>query len=270
MKVALLHGYVGGPAGGGGGIRQMLELARGLDQLGHEPVILGYQFEPGTIDPQIERRFEFLAVERGKIHHPKSQLQIQRVKWRGMKQLADLIPADVDAVNVHEVPVYMAGAFAKRRLKVPVVWTRNDATLYEQLIMPEESWEPRPSKPLELAYRFVGQSDRRAIRSLDAICVLDQRNRRMVERAFGRDAQVIQSGAAPRFFDAPSRAEARARLGIDSDEFAVLSVGILLPHRRHQDTVKAIGLMPAEGRRTKLRLIGSDHFSPETGAELRA
>lgn len=269
MKVALAHGYVGGPAGGGGGIRQILELARGLKELGHEVVICAYQFERGTVDSALEEAFEFRAVSRQRITHPRGVAAIQKVKWLEMKRLANLIPPDVDIVNVHETPAYMAGAFARRRLKVPVVWTRNDAVLYEQIVMPDEAWEPSAGRLHDLAYRLVGLTDRAAIRSLDAICVLDQRNRRMVERAFGRDALVVRSGAAPRFFEAPSRADARAHLGIDADEFAVLSVGILLPHRRHEDTVRAVGMLADGPRRPKLRVIGSDHLSPETGERLR-
>lgn len=270
MKVALLHGFVGGPAGGGGGVRQLLELGRGLGQLGHEVVVCAYQFEPGTVDPELEEMFEYRAVKRQKIDHPKSLVALQKAKWLEMKRLADLIPDDVDVINGHESPVYMAGAFAKRRLEVPFVWTRNDATLYEQMIMPDQSWSPRPGRLMQLAYRTSGRLDRMAIRSLDAICVLDERNQRMTKRAYGRDAQIMRSGAAPRFFDAPSRAEARRQLQIDADEFAVLGVGVLYAHRRHEDIVRALAQLQENGRPPRLRLIGSDHQSPETAEGLRA
>lgn len=269
MKVALLHGYVGGPAGGGGGIRQMLELGRGLIELGHEVVVCAYQFEPGTVDPELESMFEFRSVQRRQIEHPRGLLAIQKVKWLEMKRLADLIPTDVDVINVHESPAYMAGAFARHRLNVPVVWTRNDAQLYEQILMPEEAWAPPAGKLPELAFRLMGRTDRAAIRRLDAICVLDERNKRMVKHAFARDARIVRSGAAPRFFNAPSRADARQLLQIDPEEFAVLGVGILLPHRRHEDTVRAIAQLTEDGPSPHLRLIGSDHLSPETGVRLR-
>lgn len=269
MKVALLHGFVGGRAGGGGGVRQMLELARGLGALGHEPVICAYQFEPGTIDPEIESAFEIRAVETGPISHPRNALALQKTKWVEMWRQSKIVPSDVDVINAHESPVYMAAWYEHVLHKTPTVWTRNDAQLYEMVTMPQESWTPAPSPLLGLAYRTAGQTDRLAIRAMDAICVLDERNARMVKEAYGRDARIIRSGAAPRFFEAPSRAEARAQLGIDPDELAVLSVGILMPHRRHEDTVQAIGLLREGDRPVKLRVIGSDHLSPETGAALR-
>lgn len=269
MKIVLSHGYVGGRAGGGGGIRQMFELARGLADRGDEPVICAYQFEPCTIDPELESAFEIRAVETGSIHHPAGMVDIQRVKWAEMWRLAELFPRDADVVNVHESPVYMAGWFAHLRRKMPVVWTRNDPQLYEQILMPDESWTtPSTNRAMDLVFRAAGQTDRMAIRGLDAICVLDERNKRMVRRAYGRDARIVRSGAAPRFFNAPTRTEARALLGIDDDEFAILSVGILLPHRRHKDAVRAVGMLSPEGRAPRLRVIGSNHLSPETGAEL--
>ncbi|MBJ7353318.1 MAG: glycosyltransferase family 4 protein [Thermoleophilaceae bacterium] len=269
MKIALLHGYVGGPAGGGGGIRQMLELARGLKEKGHEPVICSYQFEPGTVDPVLESAFEYRSVHTGKIEHPVGTPAMLKVKWIEMAKLANLIPRDVDVVNVHESPAHMAGYYAHLRRRLPIVWTRNDPQLYEMVLMPEESWMPSSGRLMDTAFRVAGLTDRAAARAMSAICVLDERNARLVKRAYGRDAKVIRSGAAPRFFNAPTRAEARAELGIDPDEFAVLSVGILLPHRRHKDTVRAVAMLSPEGRKPHLRIIGSDHLSPETGAEMR-
>ena len=269
MKVVLAHAFLGGTAGGGGGIRQMLELASGLDDAGHEVVLAAHSYEPGTIDPDPADRFEIRAVHTGAFEIPQTSAAVRDFVGPGLRRLAELFPDDADVVNVHEGPVHLAGLAAKRLRPTPVVWTRNDATQYELALMPEESWLPPVSGFQRAARRWLARQDRDAAQAMDAIVVLDSRNKRMVQRAYDRDAVIIQSGAAAKFFDAPAKAEARARLGIPEDEFAVLGVGILVSYRRHEDLIRAIGLLDDNGRRPQLRLIGSDHLYPETGAMLR-
>jgi glycosyltransferase involved in cell wall biosynthesis len=244
----------------------MLELGVGLESLGHEVVICAHQFEPGTIDPEIEQRFEIRAARTGPIEIPLNDAQSLKRAWIDMRELAKVVPNDVDVLNVHEAPAHMAGWYARRRGVRPVVWTRNDATLYELAKLPEESWLPPSGRARNLVRIAAGQPDRIAARGIDQIVVLDERNRRMVREAYDRDARIVRSGAAQKFFDAPTHEAARAQLGIAADEFAVLAVGILIPYRRHEDIVSAVALIDD----ARLRVIGSDHVSPETAQALRA
>jgi glycosyltransferase involved in cell wall biosynthesis len=248
----------------------MLELARGLKANGHEVTICAHSYHPGTIDPDPAEEFEIRAVTTGAYELPAGGRAAKEFAGRGMAELAALFPGDADVINVHEGPVHLAAlAYKRAGGPAPVVWTRNDATQFELALLPEESWLPQVSAPHRVLRRYLARVDRDAAHAVDAIVVLDHRNRSMVERAYGREAEIIQSGAAAKFFSAPERAAARARLGIPADEFAVLGVGILIPYRRHEDLVRAVGLLSDRGRAPKLRLIGSDHLSPETGAMLR-
>lgn len=270
MKIALAHSFVGGRAGGGGGVRQMLELGRALKQQGHEVVICAQQFEPGSIEPDPQAEFEVRAVNTGEIAVPHSRLSYLRLSWMQTKSLAKLIPKDADAINLHEAPAHFT-ALHLPQSSAPIVWTRNDATLYEMALMPEEVWAPTGNAAMRGFRRQLGRPDRRAAARMEAIGVLDQRNRRMVERAYGRSAEVIQSGAAEKFFIGPSKIDARAQLGIPDDEFAVLCVGISAPYRRHEDLIDATALL---GRRrpemnVRARIVGSDHIFPDVGSMLR-
>lgn len=271
MKVVLGHSYLGGKAGGGGGVRQMLNLATGLADHGHEVTICAQNYEPGTIDPKIEERFEIRSPNVGPIQVPRGHLAFQRSALLGTRALARVMPQDADVVNLHEYPAQLA-ELKLRRKDFPVVWTRNDTALYEMAKLQDEDTNFARSygRAINGLRKFVGLPDLVAARAMDAIVVLDSRNAGNVERAYGRSARIIQSGAAAHFFAAPSRAEARAQLGIPEDEFAVLAVGILVHYRRHEDIVSAIAELSPEGRTPHLRIIGSNHLFPEVGTELEA
>jgi glycosyltransferase involved in cell wall biosynthesis len=269
MNITLVHAFFGGKAGGGGGIRQMIGLARGLKALGHEVTICAHEYEPATMDPDPADEFEIRSVNTGKIWMPATNAQSMRFSWLQMRDVAKLVPPTNDIVNAHEAPAQFAAYHAKRLKRGRAVWTRNDATLYEMARMPGESWVDQGSALKRGVLLGLRSPDRFAARKMDAITVLDSRNARMVERAYGRQSQIIQSGAAGKFFDAPSRAQAREQLGIPADEFAILAVGILAPYRRHEDLLLALAQLKPHDRATRLRLIGSDHMFPETGILLR-
>src|SRR6476659_4714856 len=126
MKVALLHSHFGGRSGGGGGVRQMTELALSLRDLGHEPTICVHDHDPENAFTGADDGIEIRAVNTGPYSIPVGAQQALRQIWREMPALAKIIPADVDVINAHEFPAIHAGRIAARRLKVPLVWTRND------------------------------------------------------------------------------------------------------------------------------------------------
>jgi D-inositol-3-phosphate glycosyltransferase len=266
VKIALVHCFYGGRAGGGGGVRQMTELARELKALGHECIICSHEYEPGTISPDPADEFEIRSVNTGPVRLPSGRFDHLRFSWFKTRDVAALVPSDVDAINVHEQPGQFVGWWA-RRLGVPVVWTRNDYTLYEFTKLPEETWLPAGSAPGRLVRRVISHPERTAARAMDAICVLDTRNARMVENAYGRSAQIVRSGAAEKFFEPADREAARAALGLGANDFLVLGVGILMPYRRFEDLIAAMGLIDDEA--VHARIIGSAHLDPGYADQLR-
>ncbi len=247
----------------------MMGLGHGLREGGHEVVICCHEYEPGSMQPDPAESFEIRAVHTGEIRVPRTRAESLRFSWRAMRDLAKLVPADADTVNAHESPAHIAGHYARRRVDTPVVWTRNDYTVYEAALMPEETWLPAIGVAGRVARRVAGLPDRQAGRAMDAIAVLDSRNARMVERAYGHKAEIICSGAAEKFFDAPARGEARRALGIADDEVFVLGLGILAPYRRFEDLIDAIGEL-GDIDRLRARVIGSDHSYPQYGHDLSA
>jgi D-inositol-3-phosphate glycosyltransferase len=167
----------------------------------------------------------------------------------------------VDVVNAHEWPALHAGRLAARKAEVPFVWTRNDETMWERGLIPDETIVGPLRLRGRVAHLVLSLTDFLDARRAARIVVLDSRNARMVRRAYGREAAVIRSGPAGHFFDAPGRGEARRRLGLDPDEFLVLGMAILYPHRRFEDLIEASALMDGQVP-VRTLIVGSDHGDP--------
>ena len=56
-----------------------------------------------------------------------------------MPKVARLVPSDADVVNPHDWPALRSGRIAARRLSLPLVWTRNNESLWERAIVPHMS-----------------------------------------------------------------------------------------------------------------------------------
>ena len=270
MKVAIAIGHVGGPAGGGGGPRQALELALGLSELGHDVTVVCHDHDPDSdFDDPAVHDLDIRSVRRG-VEMPAGVVPITRRHWAGMRDVADLVPRDRDAVNAHDTPALRAGAIAARRLDVPNVWTRNDESVIEQALIPDETIQSWPGLHQRVPRFVLFATDMRDARAAKEVTVLDRRNAAMVQRAYRRPATIVQSGPRADFFDPPDRGEARARLGIPDGVFLVLGMGVLYPHRRFEDLVDAVPLLGAGADDLRVLILGSDHRAPGYARELAA
>jgi glycosyltransferase involved in cell wall biosynthesis len=266
VKVALVHNAVGGRAGGGGGVRQMLGLGRGLLAAGHEVVVVCHDYDPASDFAQSDG-FEVRAVQTGNVAPVEGpRAQIERV-WRGMAAVAKLIPDDVDAINAHEWPALRAGALGAKRTGARFAWTRNDESYFERAVIPDATTVTPPRARTRLLLGAIGAADFTDARRADAIVVLDTRNAGMVKRAYRRDAVIVRSGPADWFYDPPPRAEARARLGVDDHTWLVAGVGILMPHRRFEDLIEAVAQM-RDDTAVKALIVGDDRHDPAYGQRL--
>jgi glycosyltransferase involved in cell wall biosynthesis len=257
VKIALLHERVGGRAGGGGGVRQMLELGVNLQDLGHEVVVCAHDVDRANVYDGPAQHLDVRGVHEGEGIAGSNTAMLQLLA-KGMRSVARLVPDDVDVINAHEWPALRAGVAASRRLNKPLVWTRNDESFFERAAVPDEAQYPAAG-PRRAALAGLGLIDLLDARHAREIVVLDRRNARMVERSYRRPAQIIQSGPAPAFFQAPSRADARRALGIAEDRFVVLAFAIFFPHRRFEDVVEAAAELRSEIPNLEVRIVGSDH-----------
>ncbi len=269
MHIALVHHHVGGKAGGGGGVRLMLELGTGLVRRGHRVTIACHDFLPDSEFSYASDRLEIRSVRRGVSELPAGNRALAKRFWLDMPKVARLVPSDADVVNAHEWLALRPGRIAAGRLSIPLVWTRNDESLWERAIVPAQTItgdRPLWRRVLQGALTWPDLLD---ARRASAIAVLSAQQVEMVRRSYRRDALVMPVGPPGHFFDPPDRAQARARLGIPDDVFLVVGSGILVEHRRFEDLVDAIALL-GDDPHVHALIAGSDHVDPAYADRLAA
>jgi glycosyltransferase involved in cell wall biosynthesis len=269
MNIALVHHHVGGKAGGGGGVRLMLELGLGLRRRGHRVTVVCHDHLSDSEFLYASEPLEIRAVRRGISEVPGNASALARRYWLDMPKVARLVPADTDIINAHEWLALRPGRIAARRLSIPLVWTRNDESVWERAIVPDQTIVSDP-RPTRRAFRLaVGWPDLLDARRADAIAVLSRQQAEMVRRSYRKDAVVVGVGPPAQFFDAPDRNQARERLGISDDVFLVVGSGILVPHRRFEILVEAMALL-ADDASVHARIVGSDHVDQPYADRLSA
>ncbi|MDQ6775572.1 MAG: glycosyltransferase family 4 protein [Actinomycetota bacterium] len=258
MRIALLHELIGDQRGMSGNARLLLELANGLRDQAHDVVLVCHcSASAGNFD-QLPGDFELRRVT-DTPRQANGRLTVLRRDWLDVRQMADLVPHDVDVVNAHDC--LRAGRIAAERLDVPLVWTRNDETKWERAIIPRRTSRGEAKLPLRAARAAFGLFDLYDARRADAIAVLSNHDAEMVRLAYGREGRVIRLGSAERFFEPLDRPEARARLGVEGGQFLVLAVALLSPHRRFEDLLSALAMLADDDCVVGL-IVGSDKFAP--------
>jgi glycosyltransferase involved in cell wall biosynthesis len=258
--VALLLDSVGDRRGNAGNVRLLVELARGLQELGHSVSIVAYDHDPaGNVDERAND-LDIRAVNVGAHSPVRSRRELLSRYWVRMREMADLVPAGTEVVNAHDWPSLRAGAIASRRLGIPLIWTRNDASPWEQGVIPGRVARP-PGGAARLGATALGLFDLRDARRARAIAVLSGFDAGMVRTAFHRPARVLRIGCAQQFFDTQDRSAAREELGVARDEFLVAAVALLVPYRRFEDLIDAVAEL-GDDPAVRCRIVGSDHHDP--------
>ncbi|HTA96354.1 MAG TPA: glycosyltransferase family 4 protein [Solirubrobacteraceae bacterium] len=269
MHVALVNHHVGGKAGGGGGVRLMLELGAGLVERGHRVTVVCYDFVEGSEFSYAADRLEIRSVRKGPFELPADNRALARRFWLEMPKVAKLVPPDVDVVNSHDWIALRPGRIAAGRLSVPLVWTRNNESLWERAIVPELSITGERSLPHRMVQAALTWPDLLDARRADAIAVLSAQQIEMVRRSYRKDALLLPVGPPAHFFDPPDRAAARLRLGIPQDAFLVVGMGTLVEHRYFDDLIAASALL-ADDAKLHTLIAGSDHEDRACGDSLAA
>ncbi len=268
MHVGLIHDHVGGQAGGGGGVRLMLELGRGLVRRGHRVTVACHDYLADDESSDATDGIEVKSVRSGTSATP-GRLALGRRYWFDMPKVARLVPADVDVINAHEWPALRPARIASGRVSAPLVWTRNDEAPWERATVPRQTIHGSPHPARRALQAAICWPDLLDARRAQSIVVLSQPQVEMVRRSYGRPAEVLGIGPPEQFFDPPDRSRARARLGIAGDTFLVVGSGILVTHRRFEQLIEAISLL-ADDPSVHLLLLGSDHVDSAYADRLSA
>lgn len=247
----------------------MLELGGGLVRRGHRVTVACYDFLPGSEFSYAADRLEIRSVREGPFELPLGDRALARRFWLQTPKIAKLVPADADLVNAHDWLALRPGRIAARRRSIPLVWTRNNESLWERAIVPQMTItgdRPLPRRALQAALTWPDLLDARCA---SAIAVLSAQQVEMVRRSYRKPAEIVPLGPPPHFFQAPDRKQARTRLGIAEDVFLVVGMGTLVEHRHFDDLIEATGLL-ADDPLLHTLIAGSDHEDPTCADRLAA
>jgi glycosyltransferase involved in cell wall biosynthesis len=266
MKVAILLTDM---ITSGGAPRQAMLLAQWLEKLGHEATIYANRYCPEICFPEIGGSLDIRAVvrlspadvarwNRGRHHGLASGAK--RHLWESSR-LADLVREPYDILNPHVRGATRAAVQCKRRTGAPVVWMCDDARNWES-----PGYRPYYWLPVQWCFDgLMSRLEKPVVRKIDQIIALDHRVQRILQSYYGRPADVIRSGLdAVEFRPHPEAREAlRARHRIGVNDFLLLWLGIIEPHRRLEDALEAMRLLRLHGRDdVRLLIAGTAEFSP--------
>lgn len=256
----------------GGEQRQLLCLAKGLQEMGHNVTVYAYRYNPARCYPTLSRQLDIRAVQT-----LTEDRLVQRSNTRGVlsvavrryffesRVLAQLVDA-VDVLNPHGRPAHRTAVFSKRVTGTPVVWTCNDIVGWEK-----DGHRARlPAAAQALASWAMKPREESIVRDIDAIAVLDPGVRQILERAYGRPTRVVRNGVdTQNLTERPEgRRRIRSRYGIADEAFLVLWLGILEPFRRIEDLLEAVSLLRLQGTEVRALVVGRQDSAPRYAQQL--
>jgi len=244
----------------GGTQRQALCLARELSRMGDDVTVYCVKADSEKCYPELmsSLRVEVLRDRIGFDKTPTVPIPFVHrftgndLEARYNRRIADLLPQDLDLLNVHDTVVYPAAYFWKKRTGRPVVWMMNDIPWVLDC-----SW--RRGRPWKVFLRLLDGKDLvrrrhcRYVRSFETVLVLDRRERDKLFESAGKEAIPVVSGLDLDAFPFHPRA---AHTG--AQPFRILSNAIFYPHRRLEDIVAALEILHRRGIGFHWTHIGTD------------
>ena len=250
-----------------GGERQSLKLAAELQKLGHEVTIFtnGVNKEsypdlfkkvfveiiphpftgklpkgliPAAAQPEIDQKtFERTedALSLRKWMRRIVGRQFYTSEFPAMLELGRKIPKEFDLINNHNFPTEWAAFFAKKRLKVPVVWMCNEPPF----------WFYNPSAKTglnKINWPLFEILDKISVNFIDDIMVLSRVGSGYVRTAYGRASKVVRTGVETDLLHSASGEKVRKTYDLEKD-FVILQAGSIDPVKRQIDTVQALHIL---------------------------
>jgi glycosyltransferase involved in cell wall biosynthesis len=248
----------------GGGERQCLSLARALLQQGHEVTVYTSVYDSANCFQQICKDLTIIAVGRGRLGWLRKPLFIRG--YLDMRHLARAGATSHEIWNPHHWPAQWGAVWLKRRLGGTVLWMCNDVPTFHDRSQRRKTMGLLGAAVHWLFYAY----DRAQNRKVDLTLFLSHWAESQFKKIYTGNTRVVRSGADPsRFAPGGDRLKIRERFGYGPGDFVLLWLGILMPHRRLQDAIAAVGLLANNGANVKLLLAGSDRSDPEYGNSLK-
>ncbi len=240
----------------GGGPRLALTLAQELKKMKHEVIVYTFSYSPAdTYYTDLVKNLPIISLPSNFDFKPKPLLGINVPGLSSLSQffheqkmcrsLALQIDPTIQALNPHgRLGALVAYYFKKRMPGIPVVWQMNDIPLlrFVQCDQNQDNPDARCSWLKKIYFHILDiYGTKLHLPAIDAISVLDYKNRDRAKRYLGRDATVIRSGVDVNHFIY------KKRNGIKGKRFTLMSNAQFFKHRRYEDVIEALRILVERG-----------------------
>ncbi len=242
----------------GGGERQAIMLAKALVSFGDDVSLYTLSVNRERCFPEDISSLTIVTPESSpRLRKPKIRflgLIFQKLdELRRARELAALLPLNLDAINPHEMFAAKVAYFYKRRnprvrsvMMLNDVYTASWSLLDDPLFLPKKR-----SFFAKMRARLIDRFDQIFVKAQDRVLVLNERSVPLAKRYLGVDAGVIRSAADVERFSYKKHEPI-----VEGAPVRILASGILYVHRRYEDTIRAISLIRDKGIDARLRIIG--------------
>lgn len=249
----------------GGTQRQILELARHLQNANHEITIYCCYLNRSVCYPilleglrivalheniaDVDTSSSYSSLPRRLMYYCRRYLE----QFSYSRRLAAIVDPETELLNTHDHNAGWLGTLVKKRLNIPTVWMINDLP---------RGFFPR-SNPIIASLGRMALSwnsnllEKHIARSYDRLVVLDRRNQMMVRSITGLESIIIRSGP-----DISDISYHHRKPPMPEGPLSLLCVGALFPWRRYEDVISSVAEFQNMNRPVRLRILGNKQRAP--------
>jgi glycosyltransferase involved in cell wall biosynthesis len=255
MKIAMLHPTL---TLQGGAERQLLVLARELQQAGHDIEIFTYAISDDCFS-ELTKKLTINLIQPPFIQNTPLTKRTYSTRLAGrfrgytvdlpsMVYMGRKIPQGFDLINSHNSPTQWAAFFAKKRLKAPIVWTCNEPPVWY--------FEPKQKKGLGNINRplYTGL-DKIVINYIDKIVANSLADSCRIQNAYGKPSEIVYPGITADLLYKASGNRIRIKYGLENS-FILLQVANMARDKHQSDSITALYYLSKKHDNVKLILVG--------------
>lgn len=219
----------------GGTQRQALELANNLQALGHKIYFYTYYYHPENCYTDLCSNLHIKYIKKGDI--PKinllgkiKRLVIKNRELRALRNLLDLNHNHYDAILLNDYVYSMAAKIKGQK----IIWMLND--------MPRQFFLNKIKGPILIVFKIINKIIiKKETKNINKIIVLDKRVQHKMKRDYRIATEVVRSGV-----DINSYLSDETQKDYFQKPIKIFASGIFYPHRRFEDIVLAVSMLPSK------------------------
>jgi len=240
----------------GGYQKLVIRLSQQLEKMGHHVIIYTPRLDKKRCYPSDIKKVNIVTIE-------KRFSTLTPVE--AYKHLVEKIASDFEVIIIHDELSLIAIALLPEPVPRKIVWMLNNQlpknigkykveikNVYRQTIG-DSSVKIKESRKAFRRVRLM----RRGLKRTKLLITYDNFNKQLIKKILGRKAEVVYAGADLDSF----KKLAKERKFQEKKFYRILSVGVIFPHRRYEDLIKAASILLKDGEPVAVTIVGRKDLS---------